>query len=76
MSAHLWDCIDDDYTASIDFRRACRSCGSISRHLVDGWCPRCNGEEPSPWEDERRELERARERTRQAEIRANRKAGF
>ena len=74
MSAHLLDCIEDDFNAHADLRRVCRSCGSLSRNLQDGWCPRCNGDEPSIGDEIRREMERAREAVRRAEERANRMA--
>ena len=76
MSAHLLDCIEDDYTAQVDLRRICRSCGTLSRNLQDSYCYRCNSDEPSIGDEIRRDMERARENTRRAEERANRRAGF
>lgn len=74
MSTHIIDCIEDAWEAQVNLKHVCRSCGSLSRNLQDGWCPRCNGDEPSNGEMVRLELAQARERTRQAELRANRRA--
>ena len=42
--ADLWDRLEDTYDGAVDLRHACRSCGNVSRNLVDGWCLRCNGQ--------------------------------
>jgi hypothetical protein len=36
--------LSDDFVRVQDGRRVCVSCLHHSRHLEDGWCPRCNGE--------------------------------
>lgn len=46
MSAHLLDCIEDAWEAQVNLKHACRSCGSLSRTLEDGACPKCCGFEP------------------------------
>ena len=74
MSAHLLDCIEDAWEAQVNLKHVCRSCGCLSRTLEDGWCPRCNGDEPSYSELIRRDMDRARENTRRTEERANRRA--
>lgn len=75
--ADLWDRLEDSYDNLTDLRRYCRGCGDQVRyHLEDGYCTHCNSDEPKPWESYRRDMERAREATRRAEERANRKAGF
>ena len=35
----------DQYEAESCVRNRCRSCFKASRELVDGWCPKCRGEE-------------------------------
>lgn len=77
MSGHLMDCIEDAYEAGLDIRRVCRGCGAVTRaHLEDGYCHKCNGDEPSIGDEIRRDMERRREATRRAEERANRRRGL
>jgi ribosomal protein L37E len=70
------DCIDDAYEAQVNLKHVCRSCGSLSLHLEDGWCSKCNSDEPTIGDEIRREMARARENTRRAEERANKRAGY
>lgn len=42
MSADLWG-VEDAYDTQVVLKHVCRSCGSLSLHLEDGWCHRCNG---------------------------------
>ena len=74
MSAHLLDCIEDAWEAQVNLKHVCRSCGSLSLHLEDGWCPKCSSDEPTLGDQIREERAQARERTRRAEERANRRA--
>lgn len=76
MSSHILDCIDDAYEAHVDLRRVCRFCGNLSRHMEDGSCHRCASGERTIGDEIREEMARAREATRRAEQRANKRAGY
>jgi hypothetical protein len=38
----LWDIVEDLPEVRASIREVCRGCASKSRHLEDGYCPRCN----------------------------------
>lgn len=44
MASDLWASVEDQYEAVIDARKVCRGCGSVTRHIEDGYCHRCNAE--------------------------------
>jgi predicted amidophosphoribosyltransferase len=56
--------LSDDYVKVQDGRRVCRKCYHHSRHLEDGYCPRCNGETQESIDAER-QREAARRGARQ-----------
>jgi uncharacterized paraquat-inducible protein A len=52
------DTLYDDYVRVQDGRRVCLRCYHYSRHLEDGYCPRCNGEAETDLEARQREAAR------------------
>lgn len=67
--ADLWDRLEDSFDNLTDIRRVCRSCGNLSRNLVDGWCVRCTGQTEDLALEEVARVRHACEKAREAQRR-------